>query len=298
MLELTVSEKASGSGLWPRLEREVRFLRELGLEADLERYESGSRLFYLCSVSGGEHGVGIGLDVAEIARASIAVAVNETVLEEIEPVLLNGLIARIRPGYRREEKAKVLNVAREIALRLGEDFLSERSRVFERVLDYLGEADLLQLDGFVRFRLKDYWDELADCVRQAVDDLEVEKEREELIALLREFVQGRSSQVPVVHILPAGNERFRLVDQGGLPVETDSLDGFQWELVDDGQIDMEELLITALVSIAPRRVVCHRPIDTRDIPMVADVFTGQLDACAGCELCRGSAVPGAGPRSK
>ena len=56
-----------------------------------------------------------------------------------------------------------------------------------------------------------------DCVRQAVDDLEVEKEREELDPALKEFIQGRSSEVPVVHILPAGEERFRLVDQGGRP---------------------------------------------------------------------------------
>jgi YtxC-like family. len=299
LLQLTVSEKGTGSGLLARLQREVRFLRGLGLDAHLQSFESGSRRFYLCCVSPAASGSGKGIevDVAEVARASIAIAVKETVLEDWEPRLLTRMIARIRPGYRREDKARVHQVARAIAQRVGEDAFSERSRVLQRTLDYLSEADFLQLDGFVRFRLKAYREELMDCVRQAVDDLEVEKEREELIALLKEFIQGRSSEVPVVHILPAGEERFRLVDQGGAPVEAELFNDFQWDLVDADQVDMEELLITALVSIAPRRVVCHRPIETGDIPMVADVFAGKLITCAGCELCRGPAVPGTEPPS-
>ena len=119
---------------------------------------------------------------------------------------------------------------------------------------YLGEHSLLLVDGFVRFRLREYCDELMDCVRQAVDDHEFEKERIEFIALLKDFVDGRPEGVREVHVLPSENQPFRLVDPSGFPVETSYLHDFAWELADDGPVDMEELLIATLVSLAPGKV--------------------------------------------
>lgn len=298
LLSVTVGEKTVGSGLVDRLEREVRLWRELGLEAELERIQRGNRFFYRCAVSRGDQGEEIGLDVAEIVRSSIAVAVNETILEEIEPLLLFRSISRLRPGYRHEEMARALQAARLIAKGLDADPASERNRVLERILDYLYDADLLLLDGFVRFRLKEYLDELTDCVRQAVDDIEVAKEREELVMLLKDFIHGRPAAVEIVHVLLGEDHSLRFVDQGGTPVEAGNLDEWYGALGDDIQVDMDELLITALVTIAPGRVVCHRPIHAGDIPMVVDVFAGRLDACPGCELCQGRAAPAGRPRPK
>ena len=293
---LTLGERQEGTGLFPRLEREARLLRDAGLNVTLDRKQLGDRLFYRLEVYR-EDGAGDLPEVVELVRASAALAVSETVLEEFEPLLLDEILKRLRPAYPASERAHVLQQARAIVGRLEMDASSERSRVMERAVQHLNEENLLMIDGFVRFRLKEYHDELADCVRQAIDDHEFEKERAEFIALLRDFVDGRPQGVREIHVLPSENERFRLVDQSGFPVETSYLDDFTWELVDDGQVDMEELLITTLVSLAPGKVVCHRPIETRDVPMVQDVFHDRLDYCAGCPMCQGPVAPTARPRT-
>ena len=106
--------------------------------------------------------------------------------------------------------------------------------------------------------------------------------------------------MPVVHIL-AGREHDFASSTKGAPLSKRAfaLDGFQWELVDDGQIDMEELLITALISIAPRRVVVSSPHRHTGISRWwPTCLPASWTPAPGCELCHGSAVPGAGPRSK
>lgn len=293
-----MGEKTVGSGLYQRLEREVQFWRGLGLRAELERFQRGNRLFYRCSAPAGRERALAHLDAEEIVRASLAVAICETIFEDIEPVLLERCIAHLRPGYRFEETVKVASAARVIAHGLQADPYAERNRVLERIIDYLSEADVLMLDGFVRFRLKGYVDELMDCSRQAVDDFEVEKEREELVSLLKDFVATRPASVETVHVVLGKDRSLCLLDATGAPLETESLDDWRGVLgggghVDEPQADIDELLISALVTIAPGRVVCHRPIRIGDIPMVVDVFTGRLDTCSGCELCQGRAAPDA-----
>lgn len=296
MLDLTVGERAGDSGLLQRLTREVGLLRELGLWVKLDRYELADRVFYRV-LAGREDGAGLPPETVEIVRASVALAVSETVLQVMEPAILGQIVKELRPAYLPAERERVVESARAIAHRLDSDPVSERSRVLERAVEQLSETPLLLVDGFVRFRLKEYCDELADCARQAIDDHEFQKEREEFISLLRDFVDGRPQGVREVHVLPSGDERFCLVDQSGSPVETSYLDEFTWGLVDDGQVDMEELLITTLVSLAPGKVVCHRPLETRDVPMVQDVFHDRLDYCPGCPLCQDRAAPTARPRT-
>lgn len=304
-----MGEKAVGSGLFERLEQEARFWRELGLEAEIERWQHGNRFFYRCAArlavtqETGDDGAeaSLGLEAAEIVRVGIASAIYDTVLDEIEPLILLRSVTRLRPGYGAEEATRVANAARRIAQRLHADPFSERNRVMERILDYLLDFNLLLLDGFIHFRLKDYLDELMDCVRQAVDDLEVEKEREELVTLLKDFVQARPASVDTVHVLLGEDHSLRLLDQRGTPLSTGAFDDWEGVLGSGGhggdvQPDIDELLISALITIAPGRIVCHRPIHARDIPMVVDVFTGRLDACPGCELCQGRAAPDARPR--
>lgn len=297
MSELILGEQEHGSGLFPRLQREIYRLKEIGLDAAVDRCELGGRIFYRLAAERGDPAQELP-EAAELLRTSAALAVSETVLEEIEPLVLDEIVRKLRPAYPPEERAQVVGDARSLALRLVADVSSERNRVVERAAEYLDEQPLLLIDGFVRFRLKEYCDELADCVRQAIDDHEFEKERAEFISLLRDFVEGRPEGVQEVHVLPGDNERFRLVDPTGSPVETSYLDEFTWALVDEGHVDMEELLITTLVALAPGKVVCHRPIETRDVPMVHDVFRERLDYCAGCPLCQGPAAPSARPRTR
>lgn len=293
MPRITVGEPADHSGLWPRLEREARLLQELGLAVELTRCEEAGRAFYTLEVRDDRGDAG---DTAELLRVCVALAVSETVLQEIEPRVLEEIVQKMRPAFSRTERDQVLERARRLASGLEADASSERRRVMERAAAYLGEHSLLLVDGFVRFRLREYCDELMDCVRQAVDDHEFEKERIEFIALLKDFVDGRPEGVREVHVLPSENQPFRLVDPSGFPVETSYLHDFAWELADDGPVDMEELLIATLVSLAPGKVVCHRPIQTQDVPLVQGVFQDRIAYCSGCPLCQGPATPTARPR--
>jgi len=70
-------------------------------------------------------------------------------------------------------------------------------------------------------------------------------------------------------------------------IKNDYMEGFVVELVDN-EINYEDLLISALITIAPKNIVLHYQGDcgkSATIDTIKGVFTGRVLECAGCSLC-------------
>ena len=67
--------------------------------------------------------------------------------------------------------------------------------VHRALTSYLIFNDNLNLEGFVRFRTKDYWDFLCETVDSAADAYLINREYQEFIRLLRYFVELQEPKV-------------------------------------------------------------------------------------------------------
>ena len=165
--------------------------------------------------------------------------------------------------------------------------LIRRNNIVHRVIEYLERNQEIVLEGFINFRLKDYIMEIEDIVDAAVDDFLLEKEYLEFIRLLRYFVEIQEPKINEVHILLEKNNVFKLVDRNGKAIESEYLDGFAVELMNNS-INYEDLLISALITLAPRLVVIHltNPDEPRDtIKTIENVFGKRVRRCNGCIIC-------------
>lgn len=128
------------------------------------------------------------------------------------------------------------------------------------------ESDTVMLEGFMRFRMKDYleaWDnELAFCV----EDYIKKREYAEFVEILRLFVKIRIPRVRQVHLCVDGNGEYMLLD--------DRLCLLQCR-VSEGSIDRDDALLSTLVNMAPLSIIVHnkdRFFDERIIETIKDVF--------------------------
>ncbi|HWJ03309.1 MAG TPA: putative sporulation protein YtxC [Verrucomicrobiae bacterium] len=163
---------------------------------------------------------------------------------------------------------------------------SRKTKIVQKVLDYLEINDKIILEGFIKFRLKDYSAELRSAISLAVEEYLIEKEYHEFIRLLKYFVDIQEPKVDILHVLVKGNGGFQLYDHEHKLITSDFLEGFVVDIVDN-EITYEDLLISALITIAPRFVVLHmhKYQETETLKTIRNVFGDRVSNCLDCELC-------------
>jgi putative sporulation protein YtxC len=145
-------------------------------------------------------------------------------------------------------------------------------------MEHLESNDELVLEGFIRFRMKDFTRELEEAVDRAVDDLLIEKEYTEFIKLLRYFVEIQEPKVEEVHVLLGEDKKYTLLDSSLHVINNDILEDLAKEITDK-EISHDDLLISSLITIAPRKITIHqfdKIKNTELLNTISNVFSGKV----------------------
>lgn len=280
-----------------RLSFEFKFLTDQGLEVSLEESRSGETTVFACGLAASRPGSGqpptARDDLEKMFHHHVANALSDLIVNEWEKTLLGQLIDTHYHNFSSGEQKVILTAAgRNLDYRDDgrPDLLRKVERkglVLRRIIEYLNADKDLNIDGFVTFRLRDYCEELVEALGQAVDDFLLEKEYLEFISLLRYFVDNQESKLPLVHVVILPRGEFRLIDEHGAVVKNEYL--AQAFSGSDTDLNSEDLLISALITIAPGRLVLHCPpqLDRMEhLDTIRSVFEDRLTTCRGCSLCR------------
>jgi putative sporulation protein YtxC len=250
---------------------------------DIEEKKAGNLLF-LNYISSKDYDGSTIKQVREKLHQYIADTVSEIILEDLQSHMVEKIIQDEYFYFGREERNKILRDAMAIMWGGNPTVRSEvirsrwRSRVWKRVMEHLENSDELVLEGFIRFRLKDFTRELEEAVDRAVDDLLIEKEYTEFIKLLRYFVEIQEPKVEEVHVQLGEDMKYMLLDSSLHVINNDILEDMAKEITDK-EISHDDLLISSLITIAPRKITIHqydRIKNTELLNTINNVFTGKV----------------------
>jgi putative sporulation protein YtxC len=280
-------------------EKNVETLRRLELEYGnwqgfgrpvIDRHERAGRTELICrfepakDTNSGE----------ELFLRFTANALSDVIVNEWEELLLRRRIRTRYNYFSSEEQSIICRYARKslAAETEGEAIpaykIRQKEEIMTVLLDYLATYRYLNIGGFIIFRLREYCRLLRDAVESAVDEFFLEREYTEFIRLLRYFVSIQEPKVEEVHVIVKAAGVFQMYggDRELLGSECFEETADQGEA---GDINLEDLLISALVTVAPRRVTVHYA-DGQEQPeitaMIKDVFGPRALFCFGCKLCR------------
>jgi hypothetical protein len=80
---------------------------------------------------------------------------------------------------------------------------------------------------------------------------------------------------------------FRLRDKDRQVIESDYLDGILLDQADT-EMNYEDLLVSALITLAPKEVVLHIKNEGQydnTVTTLKNVFSNRVMVCMGCDLC-------------
>ncbi|MDN5276384.1 MAG: hypothetical protein PWR01_349 [Clostridiales bacterium] len=147
-----------------------------------------------------------------------------------------------------------------------------------RILEHLDTHNELIVEGFIRFRLKDFMKELVETVEKIVEELLVEREYNEFIKLLRYFVEIQEPKVREVHVLVDDDRRYILLDDSMRVINNDILKELARE-ISDTEMSYDDLLISSLITIAPSKITihgCDKIKNTELLNTINKVFRGKV----------------------
>ncbi|MBE5818668.1 MAG: hypothetical protein E7312_06385 [Clostridiales bacterium] len=149
------------------------------------------------------------------------------------------------------------------------------SRIKRRVLKNMLESSVFAISAFIRFRINDY----KEYVCRTVDHISQLKMNElkyfEFISSLQHFVESRACEIDEV-VITVNDDSYSLTDSNG-----NAIDVSKYKNMLDKDIDKEDLLLSILLTMAPKTVTLNADesfMDSDFFASLVNIFGSGLKA--------------------
>ncbi|WP_051318028.1 putative sporulation protein YtxC [Cohnella thermotolerans] len=224
--------------------------------------------------------------------AKTGAALSEYMVTEREPALLRAIIHK-KLGIKPDSVEADVMISEAIGLLDGEPESegqtvgrgrSRRIRKWgQSFAAYLKDKAVLHLEGFIRFRLKDYEAEVREAAETAVEERLMERQYQEFVTLLQAMVEWQEVRVPAVHLLHSGGHAFRLLDDKMRPLDREAETFAVLPATPGGSVDEQEeesLLVSKLLAASPRHLYIHtREPEAQVIRTLLGIFGDRAALC-------------------
>ncbi len=258
-------------GFEDRLNLELDLLSKKGFDVTLKKNYKGNAVFFYCYI---EDEIILKenhyKNMRQIVVNSIANALSDIVMDYWEPILIKKII----------RDSGELNLTQDTSSKV-----KRKICVVHKIQEYLSANNIIMLDGFIDFRLREYMEQLEELVDTAIDEYLIDREYKEFIDLLRHFIDLQEPKKDLVNVLFC-NTKIVLMDEDSEFIENDlSLDLLAQE---NTEVSTDDIVVSTLINIAPRKIVIHG-FDGKNkievINTIYNIFEGRIHFCNSCNIC-------------
>ncbi len=290
---LCIGVNGNGKAVAQQIESELRQLRNKKINYSIDEINSEGNTSIVCTINEGKHNREKPAESYKILTAYISNALADYIIDQYEEKLLIRIINNNYCYFSQSEKKDILNKALSIIKNEDSNFFNSlfqirrRNVIICRLIDYFENSNNIILDGFVNFRLKEYIKDLEEIADKAVDDFLMDREYSEFIRLLRYFVDIQEPKFDTVHVIAGYENKYILLDDAKREITNECIQEYAAE-ISEGEINYDDLLVSSLITFAPRNVVIHCTGKFRNkelMETIKNVFLGKVVVCQGCEVC-------------
>lgn len=160
-------------------------------------------------------------------------------------------------------------------------FRNRKNSIIQKIIECIEENKEINIKGFITFRMKELLEDLESIIDKVVESYMVEKEYNEFINLLKYFVEIQDSKIEKVNILIQKDGSYKVEDEIGNNI-MDTLFSDLSEAKFTGNVNVEDMLISGLITNAPKSVIIHGAencINKEVIDTIKKVFEDRAIIC-------------------
>ncbi len=202
------------------------------------------------------------------------------IVKNLEREILKEILERNYEGFNENDKKYI--VEKTIAILEKTKALRER-HIANQLKEYFIESSLINVPGFVRFRLKAYKKELERALDKVIDIYLCQREYHDFIEMIKEYICLQEPLVSVLNIMST-ETKVRYFDEN----MTELTAMFEKELSFEKDLTVDDKMLTILVLSAPRKIIWHNSRKSKNEELkrtMRKIFGDSLVICDGCQAC-------------
>lgn len=269
--------------------------------AELQRIHKDPDVFQLRNVVQGQYAqisVHAAITAAERRKMQdrihegIGFALADHIISEHEPKLLRDLIRKALKPESESDMVLIEGYCKQFLngegeTGSGEEFESRRKMIIADLVQvHVRDNSLMNLDGFIRFRLQEYMEELREIVEYALDEYMMDRQYQEFISLLKYFVYIQEAKIPTAHLIHKGGHEFVILGDSLEEIDTNEFDSsFKLEALEK-DINFEDMIVSTLITVSPANIHIHtREPNMPIINTIVQIFEDRTSICSYCRTC-------------
>lgn len=128
-----------------------------------------------------------------------------------------------------------------------------RDSIYKKVSNYIMSSNYINLDGFIKFRMKEFTKYISMIADIAVEEYIIKRDQEEFINALKYFIEVQDEKSNLIRIHIKDDGRFLLYDENG-----NKVNGIEDEdiisLAMQENLNPEDFLISTLITLCPKKI--------------------------------------------
>jgi len=158
-------------------------------------------------------------------------------------------------------------------------YMNRINNIIEKIKEFLEENSEININGFIRFRMKELKSNIERVIDKVIENYMVEKEYKEFVKLLKYFVDIQESKIEEIDIFINEGGKYIIKNKAG----KDIFNEFMKEIADteiDTEAKMEDIIISGLITNAPRKVKIYGKdncINKEFLETIINVFEDRVE---------------------
>ena len=220
----------------------------------------------------------LGVELAELKEASFFLA------EWLHRVYAGRTIREgLRTSFDFLSQDEIYGVKQLADQRLEQEKAEFIQNIQKNLLRFTEISNKINLEGFWRFAMQDYRDEVLELLEESLDDYLAEQDYKEFLELLRYFIELEQSQMKELSVIALPDNTYRIYDEKHIDITDECTKLFCDEFIDAEQEDTEQqndLLISLLVILLPEKIYLYGTKYVKNknfITTLETVFAGRIE---------------------
>ncbi len=209
------------------------------------------------------------------------------IIDNFEESIIKRLILNNYFYFDNMEINKVFDICIDLLNNREEYLVDDRINLISgNFYTYIQNNKQLILNGFINFRLKEYFSLLNSVIDIAVNKFIIEREYLEFISLLKLYINSQNSNFDIVHLIYCDNNSILLDDNKNI-INIDK-DIFNAKYLSDITFSSNDYTLNTLLTLLPQKIYIHL-IDSSTnefINTLQLVFEKRIEICTNCSICK------------
>ena len=150
-------------------------------------------------------------------------------------------------------------------------------------------SNLINLNGFINFRLKFIKLYSAQIVERCIDSYLMKRDYMDFISIIKLISEVDETSYDVVNVI-CNNKTLQVYDSNMKKLTYITNEEFAAEL--DNKVAYNETVINILLSVSPKKIILHEANLNNGnkevqntIEIIKKIFEGKIEICSGCKYC-------------